>query len=200
VTIVVQGRECVLGEVGPEGVIRLSTVGQWVQAEWLALPARFQRITLDAYVVMPNHVHGMIVIAGAAKNGDDDVSMVGDGGNEDDDEAWIGDGGRGEASASERAVMTNPPAADASPLRSQRSPRSPRAHGTRQGSLGAMIQNFKAVSTRRLNALRGMPGASFWQRNYWEHVVRGPADLDRIRAYIQANPARWAVDQLNPAA
>ena len=54
VTIVVQGRECLLGQVGPEGVIHLSEIGQLVQAEWLALPARFPRVTLDAYVVMPN--------------------------------------------------------------------------------------------------------------------------------------------------
>jgi putative transposase len=57
-----------------------------------------------------------------------------------------------------------------------------------------MVQNFKAVSTRRLNALRGQAGVPFWQRNYWEYVARGAADLERIRAYIVNNPARWAVD------
>jgi len=184
VTIVVRGRECLLGEVGPQGVIRLSEIGQWVQAEWQALPARFPRLTLDAYVVMPNHVHGVIVLASAVKNGDGDESL-------------IGDGGRGEASADRAPGGIDPLEADASPLRSQRSQP---AHGTQPGSLAAMVQNFKSVSTRRVNALRQMPGVPFWQRNYWEHVVRGAADLGRIRAYIQSNPARWTVDQLNPAA
>ena len=63
-----------------------------------------------------------------------------------------------------------------------------------------MVQSFKSVSTRRLNGMRVTPGAPFWQRNYWEHVVRGEADLSRIRAYILANPAQWMADQLNPAA
>jgi len=82
-------------------------------------------------------------------------------------------------------------AADASPLR---------AHGTQRGSLGAMVQNFKAVSSRRVNVLRQTPGTPLWQRNYWEHVVRDEAGLGRVRAYIQSNPARWAADQLNPGA
>jgi len=63
-----------------------------------------------------------------------------------------------------------------------------------------MVQNFKAVSTRRLNGLRVMAGAPFWQRNYWEHVVRDEADLAAIRAYIQSNSARWAADPLHAAA
>ena len=74
------------------------------------------------------------------------------------------------------------------------------ARGTQAGSLGAVVQNFKSVSSRQMNGLRETVGASFWQRNYWEHVVRGAADLGRIREYIQANPARWAADELNPAA
>jgi len=39
-----------------------------------------------------------------------------------------------------------------------------------------------------------------WQRNYWEHIVRSEADLDRIREYIENNPARWEEDQLHPDA
>jgi REP element-mobilizing transposase RayT len=66
--------------------------------------------------------------------------------------------------------------------------------------LGRLVGAFKTVSTKRINEIRGTPGAVFWQRNYWEHVVRNDADLDRIREYIQNNPTRWAEDQLHPDA
>ena len=36
-----------------------------------------------------------------------------------------------------------------------------------------------------------------WQRGYYEHVVRNEKALDRIRAYIANNPARWADDPEN---
>jgi hypothetical protein len=39
-----------------------------------------------------------------------------------------------------------------------------------------------------------------WQRNYYEHVIRDEASLDRIREYILNNPAQWAIDRENPAA
>lgn len=48
--------------------------------------------------------------------------------------------------------------------------------------------------------MRGMPGVPFWQRNYWEHIIRDERSLARIRASIQDNPARWVGDQLHPAA
>jgi len=67
-------------------------------------------------------------------------------------------------------------------------------------SLGAFIAGFKSVVTKRINVVRGMPGVRVWQRNYYEHIVRDEAGLARIRAYIQNNPARWALDQLRPTA
>lgn len=66
------------------------------------------------------------------------------------------------------------------------------------GSLGAIVGNYKSVTTRRINGMRGMPGTRFWQRNYWEHIIRNDISLKRIRAYIQGNPAHWAEDQLHP--
>jgi REP-associated tyrosine transposase len=36
-----------------------------VEKEWLYIPKRFRNVQLDEYVVMPNHLHGIIIIVGA---------------------------------------------------------------------------------------------------------------------------------------
>ena len=43
---------------------------------------------------------------------------------------------------------------------------------------------------------KGAPAfdSSLWQRNFYEHIVRDERDLDRCRAYIDANPANWPTD------
>lgn len=61
VTICTRERECILGEVKRAQVI-LNRTGQIVLSAWQGLPARFPFIELDAFVVMPNHVHGVIVL------------------------------------------------------------------------------------------------------------------------------------------
>lgn len=96
------------------------------------------------------------------------------------------DDGRGEASADGRMGIANHIAADASP---QREP-----IGTTPGSLGAIIQNFKSVSTRRINQVRDMPGVPVWQRDYYERIVRDEVELTQFRRYIQENPLRWMED------
>ena len=66
-------------------------------------------------------------------------------------------------------------------------------------SVGALVVGFKSAATKRLNAMRGTPGTSVWQRNYYEHVIRDGAALNQVRQYIMDNPARWAEDAENPA-
>ena len=53
------------------------------------------------------------------------------------------------------------------------------------------------IPNDQTNALRGTPGAPFWRRNYWEHVLRDDIDLNRIRQYIENNPRRWHEDQFD---
>lgn len=65
-------------------------------------------------------------------------------------------------------------------------------------TLGQIVAYYKYQTAKRINELRGTPGLPFWQRNYWEHVVRDEIDLNRIRQYIANNPLRWHEDQLNP--
>ena len=59
--------------------------------------------------------------------------------------------------------------------------------------LGRVIAKFKFFTKL---ALQTQDIA--WQRDFYEHVVRSDENLNAIRAYIQANPARWAEDVENP--
>jgi REP element-mobilizing transposase RayT len=61
ITIVAQDRACLFGEV-VEGAMRLNDAGRMVERWWLELNRRFPHVSTDAYVVMPNHFHGIVVI------------------------------------------------------------------------------------------------------------------------------------------
>jgi putative transposase len=54
-----------------------------------------------------------------------------------------------------------------------------------------LVAAFKTVSTQRVNDLRDTPGASLWQRNYYEHVIRKGASLQAARRYILNNPSQY---------
>jgi putative transposase len=115
-------RRCTLGEIR-DCEMRLNNAGQVIAACWDELPAHFPNAEVDALVVMPNHVHGIL-------------------------------------------VLTEPRARHASPL-------------------PVVVASFKAAVSKRV-------GRAVWQRNYFEHVIRGENDLNRIRCYIKDNPAQLA--------
>lgn len=140
VTICLRRREGILSRI-VAGQVVLSPTGELVEAVWRRLPEYFPRVTLDAFVIMPDHLHGVILLRGAA------------------------------------------PAPTA--------PRNGRPKGSRPGSLAAIVQSFKSVSTRRINRAQNTAGRRVWQEDYYEHIVRDEADMARIRRYITANPSRW---------
>jgi putative transposase len=133
--------------------------------------------SIDEFVVMPNHVHAIIRIrprgVGAQHTTRPEVHSPA---NEDPLARRHSDG------------------PCAAPLRA----RGP-ARRVDTGSLGAVVRAFKSASAKRVNAIRETPGAPVWQRNYYEHVIRGDDDLARVRQYVRDNPAKWANDPDNPA-
>ena len=62
VTIVAWQRECLFGEVVNKEMV-LSRYGEIVQKWWEEIPVHFTNVETGAFIVMPNHVHGIIVIA-----------------------------------------------------------------------------------------------------------------------------------------
>ena len=61
VTIVTNGRSEIFGAV-VDGAMHLSAEGACVANVWATLPRLYAHVSLDAFVVMPNHVHGIVVI------------------------------------------------------------------------------------------------------------------------------------------
>jgi REP element-mobilizing transposase RayT len=67
-------------------------------------------------------------------------------------------------------------------------------------ALSVIIRSFKAAVTRELRLQNLWDDQPFWQRNYYDRVVRNDHELDRIREYIAHNPVAWQFDHDNPGA
>jgi hypothetical protein len=65
---------------------------------------------------------------------------------------------------------------------------------TKPVSLSEIVRQLKTFSSRRINALRGTPGAAVWQRNYYDHIIRSDREYEQVAAYIANNPANWLTD------
>ena len=61
ITLVTQGRECLFGDV-VNGEMQLNAAGQIVLEEWMRTPSMRPEMDIDEFVVMPNHIHGIIII------------------------------------------------------------------------------------------------------------------------------------------
>jgi REP element-mobilizing transposase RayT len=62
--VVTQGRATLFGEV-VDGVMRLTAAGRMVQTVWDELPTHYPVVLTDAFQIMPNHIHGIVVLTGA---------------------------------------------------------------------------------------------------------------------------------------
>ncbi len=68
VTVCTQDRKCFLGNVG-NGTVELSHIGKTAHEFWFEIPKHFKNVQLDAFVVMPNHIHGIIFIDDNCRGG-----------------------------------------------------------------------------------------------------------------------------------
>jgi putative transposase len=145
VTVSTWDRHQLFGQV-VNGNVHLNETGRLVADTWQWLGHQYSHVCVDEWCVMPNHLHGILVLSG--------------------DEHDSGRGGSRTAPTSKRKPV------------------------------GRLIGAFKTVSTKQINLRRQTPGARVWQRDFWEHIVRDDAEMDRIRQYIKDNPANWETDDL----
>ncbi|MFH1175136.1 MAG: transposase [bacterium] len=148
ITICVEKRISILGKIENK-TIQLTNFGEIVKRYWQEIPLNFPNIALDKFVIMPNHIHGILII-------DSPVGAI-----------------------HELPLLIND--------RKQR----------RLMTIPKVIGKFKMQSAKSINILRKTPNNPFWQRNYFEQIIKGNNSLEKIRYYIDSNPENWETDPEN---
>jgi REP element-mobilizing transposase RayT len=183
VTTCARNRRCLFGTVS-QGQMHRNEVGTIVAEEWVRSERLRDRILLDAWVVMPNHLHGIVCIV---PPGVDDVSPRG---------YDVRVGSAPETITAPRDDHVGPTrASDLHAGRMDGSEESRSPNGPSSRSLSAMIGAFKSAATRRANREHGVSG-SIWQSGFHDRILRNEEEWRARRRYIERNPGRWAQDPL----
>jgi REP element-mobilizing transposase RayT len=164
ITICTYERTHLLGKIN-NGKMILNLFGQIVSHKWKNIPRHFKNAQLFEFQIMPDHIHGIICLMNKINN----CTRVGVKHSRQD--------------FSKKSVNN---AKNASLLQPW-----PYNHGTKPGSISAIIQKFSSITTRKINQIRHTPGSKLWQRGYYDRIIRNKEELIAIQKYIINNPENW---------
>jgi len=188
ITLVIQNRECNLGEivVNTQGraYLSLSDFGKIVDTEWNKSFKIRNELILDEYIIMPNHLHAIVIIDKSNIN-DDSNGLNG---------SHVNTQGRASQRENGRASL-QPDQFESNP-QFYRKPK----------SLSSFIAGFKSavnskidnyIDNNNLNIAKYNRNNHFFQPNYYDHIIRNENEYQRISQYIINNPVKWENDKLN---
>ena len=165
ITICTKGRENIFGII-EHGTMILNQYGRIAEQCWFDLPNHYFNLILDAFVIMPNHLHGIMII----DNTRETVLSVNGVGVE---------------------TGLKPVSTDTQPNMNKQPQSSTNPHG-----IFEFVRALKTFSSRRMNELDNTAGKSRWQLRFHDHIIRDKEELHRIQQYIFNNPSTWEKDSL----
>jgi len=185
--------------------LTLNDAGKMIEKWFLKLETKFPDIQCDVFIVMPNHVHCIIVNNGT---GNSNIARANHIKNDPNLDRLLIDG--------EASILDEPQ--NLGGLQNLGEPQnlgklskmgelskmaeSSIIMGEHMGSpLSSVMQWFKTMSTNEyILGVKTLDWERFdgklWQRNYWEHIIRDERSYNAIRKYIINNPRKWDVDKL----
>lgn len=175
-TICIKNREHFFGKI-INGTVHLSTIGKTAQKCWQEIPTHFPNAKLDEFIIMPNHIHGIIVIENSNVGNKDFCSKI------------TGNKITGNKTTGNKDFC---------------SLQSWQTKWTR--SLSSIVRGFKIGVTKwchKNNINHGEQKFLFhtmrfsWQKSFYDHIIRNEKSLNKIREYIINNPLKWESDRNN---
>jgi len=168
ITICTGGRECFFGNIEDRNV-KLSQIGILADKFWIEIPNHFEYVILDQYIIMPNHVHGILEIRNGrnAINRRDAINRV------------------STSTNTENLLDTNRQTGGITGLNNP----------MLNDNLSRVIRWYKGRVSFETNKFQK---DFHWQTRFNDSIVRDQKSLDNIRNYITNNPGNLAKDELNP--
>ncbi len=212
ITICCQDRKCRFGKI-VAGEMVLNDFGIIAYDQWLTLTERFTTIELDVFQIMPNHMHGIIVInestvgatlAVAPDDADNhniragtspEYAVAPDDANDLDIMA-----GAGYPVAPEDVNDLDIKAGAGHVVAGKRAGASPAPTVANEtnATIGGIVGAYKSlVANACLNLfkIKNETMGKLWQRNYYEHIIRNEKSYQTISDYIVNNPDKWIDDK-----
>jgi len=158
--------------------MHLSEIGLLANKYWYEIPQHFKFIELDAFVVMPNHIHGILII------------------NKQNEGRYELDQEQGSRTVETRhcLVSTRPEYHSTTSLDPNRiiSPGQKRFRNPGSNNISSIIGSYKSVVSKHAHYIYS---GFDWQAIFYDHIVRTDRSFDRIRHYIITNAANWNKDK-----
>ena len=182
VTFCTKNHDLYFGDV-VDGRMELSEIGKWAvkQIEQTAI-IRQNDVEIPMFVVMPNHVHLIVVYnrvvpcRDASNASASNTSACRDASN---------------ASASIVSTILNK--TNESDARGETDARGASLQfGPQSGNLASVVRGIKSAVTKYANE-HGIPFA--WQSRYHDHIIRNQLEMNHIADYVQNNPMKWEMDR-----
>lgn len=165
ITICTANREHYFGTI-IDTKMQLSPIGEFACKCWNDIPNHFPHFYLDEFVVMPNHVHGIVMIEKPYIDNNSLSHIVGT---------------RNALSLHKHAI--NEPG---------EKPRHPRYQNQGKNTISSMVGSFKSAVAKYCNEIKLRFG---WQTRFHDHVIRDADEFYSIRNYIINNPVNWNTDK-----
>ncbi|MDD5032398.1 MAG: hypothetical protein PHR36_05190 [Patescibacteria group bacterium] len=177
ITICAQNKQKFFGKIINEKMF-LNVIGKISNNFWLEIPKYFPNVILDEYIIMPNHIHGIIFIC---NDGNDAINFANPG-RDAINRVPAGDGSVNCRDAINR-VSTGGITGKYNPMGKK--------------SLGEIIRWYKGRCSFEIKKL--LPNVNFtWQSRFYDHIIHNEYSLNNIRNYIYNNPVKWVIDRNNP--
>ena len=173
------------------GIMGLSELGCQAWGCWYDIPNHFPFVVLDEFVVMPNHVHGVLFID--KKNGIGPKTVqTQNNGDDDNNRQSVQTQNVGDGDKIHNSVKTQNIASLRNNEMKKFSQSKFNQFGPQSNNLASIIRGFKIGVTK---FARQKQIDFHWQPRYHDRIIRNELALNRIRNYIKNNPKKWKEDK-----
>ncbi|MDO5570001.1 MAG: hypothetical protein Q4F97_00860 [Bacteroidales bacterium] len=205
VTICTQDKKYYFGEV-LNGKMNLSKIGIIADILWHEIKNHAPNIELGEFVVMPNHIHGILILNGNddEKDGsDDDIDGNGNdngntnnaNGNNGNDDNEKNGGNDDDAVETTHALSLQFQQSGKYQQSEQQTIEKKRFQNQGKNTLSAIIGSYKSAVSKHTHRL----GFCFeWQSRFHDHIIRNEQSYQTISEYIINNPLKWSDDKFYP--